>query len=86
MAGGKLACAVSVSVDLQDGDGIGERREGRIQCERSAEVRPTAPLSASGGGTIRNDSGGSRLLRSAEVTAESIAEVGWKMRQGVGCG
>jgi hypothetical protein len=34
-------------------------------------------LSASGGGSVRNDSGSDRFLRSAEVTAESIAEFGW---------
>jgi hypothetical protein len=77
MTGGEFSGAIAVGIDLQDGDRIGERREGRIQCERVAEMRPALPLSVSGGGAARNDSGGSRCLRSAEVTAESIADVGW---------
>jgi hypothetical protein len=43
-------------------------------------------LVASGGGAIRNNSGGSRFLRSVEVMAESKAEAGWKICQGIGCG
>jgi hypothetical protein len=64
------AVAELVRKDLEEGDGIFNPFEGRIQRVSCAIFGPDAPVGVCGGGARRYHSGSDRFLYKAEMTAE----------------
>jgi hypothetical protein len=65
-----VSVAVSIHKCLEDGDGIFNPLEGRIQRESAAELFPDGPVRGSGICAGRNHSALDLFLCTAEVTAE----------------
>ena len=59
---------------------------GLYPLEHAAEVAPSSPVIACGGGSRRNDTRSGRCLRSAEIMAEFVCDVGWQIFHARRCG
>ena len=70
VAGCKAPIAISGREDLEEGNGIKEFEEPRVDCEGIGEGNPELPMTIGGCGTARNNSGADRCLDKAKISAE----------------
>ena len=59
---------------------------GLYPLEHAAEVAPSSPVIACGGGSRRNDTRSGRCLRSAEIMAEFVCDIRWQIFHARRCG
>ena len=76
---------MAVHADLEEGDGIPELLQGRIQSRGGAEGAPSVPMIFGGCGARRNDSATDVFRTKAKVTAEENCLMGVHKTQGFVC-
>jgi len=83
---GKASITVADGKDKEVLDGVHDMSEEGVDGVFQTKVLPDIPGVVSGSGSLRNDTGSTRFLRKAEISAECISGRRWHSRQGRSCG